>query len=291
MKYLSKEHYTTVLDPRLKPAVTIGSGEELVVQTWDAFMGAWEAPEVGHPVGPATGPIGVEGARPGDALRVDILSIDVADECVHVVRPHAGFLPEMFAELRPTVMEIREGQIIFPGGIKLPLRPSVGLIAVTPRQARQTASDSGAYGGDLDLKELTAGSSVWLPVLVEGGLLVLGDCHALVGDGAVGGTGAEVAAEVRVRVTVEKGAGIKSPRVLTQDHFVTIAYGSRLGPAMKRAVRSMVEFLASERGMKSEDAYALLSLAGDIRISRTLRPISPVKMMLSRSALEQVGGR
>ena len=291
MKYLSKEHYTTVLDPRLKPAVTIGSGEELVVQTWDAFMGAWEAPEVGHPVGPATGPIGVEGARPGDALRVDILSIDVADECVHVVRPHAGFLPEMFTELRPTVMEIREGQIIFPGGIKLPLRPSVGLIAVTPRQARQTASDSGAYGGDLDLKELTAESSVWLPVLVEGGLLVLGDCHALVGDGAVGGTGAEVAAEVRVRVTVEKGAAIKSPRVLTQDHLVTIAYGSRLGPAMKRAVRSMVEFLASERGMKSEDAYALLSLAGDIRISRTLRPISPVKMMLSRSALEQVGDR
>ena len=146
MKYLSKEHYTTVLDPRLEPTLTIGSGEELVVQTWDAFMGAWEAPEVGHPVGPATGPIGVEGARPGDALRVDILSIDVAGECVHVVRPHAGFLPELFAELRPTVMEIREGQIIFPGGIKLPLRPSVGLIAVTPRQARQTASDSGRTG-------------------------------------------------------------------------------------------------------------------------------------------------
>ena len=128
-----------------------------------------------------------------------------------------------------------------------------------------------------------------MPVFVRGGLLAMGDCHAVVGDGAVAGTGAETEAEIRIRVTVEKGLGLKAPRALTPDYFVTLSYGGELGPAMKQAVRDMVDFLVREKGMEPYDAYALLSLAGDVRVSRTFRPISPVKMMLSRRVLEQIG--
>jgi amidase len=207
---------------------------------------------------------------------------------MHDVRPGRGFLGEEFTTRHSTVMPIQDGHLLFPGGLQLPINPSVGLIATTPNAIQDTASDSGPYGGDIDMKELTAQSTIWLPVFVPGGLLVLGDCHAVVGDGAVGGTGAECAAEITLRLTVEQGKGIARPRALTPQHFVTVSYGEEVGQAMRQAVRDMVHFLAQEVGMEPYAAYTLLSLAGDIRVSRTFRPISPVKMLLSRQVLEQL---
>ena len=104
----------------------------------------------------------------------------------------------------------------------------------------------------------------------------------------VGGTAAECCARVRFRVTIEKNAKLKRPRVLTPEHVITVCYGEDVGEAMKQSVRDMVQYLADEKGMDPYDAYALLSLAGDVRISRTFRPISPVKMMLSRRVLDQI---
>ena len=289
MRRLTRDKFTTVLDPNQPPAITIESGEELLVETWDAYMGARENLTEYRPRGPATGPIFVEGAVRGDALRVDLLSIDVDDSALHHVRLGHGFLPERFNDSYPTIMQIRDGYLHLKNGLKVPLRPSVGLIATSPGRLQQTASDSGSYGGDIDVKEMVAGSTVWLPVFVEGGLLVMGDMHAAVGDGAVGGTGAEVAAETHIRVTLEKGRRLRNLRVLTPDYFITLSSAKRPNTAMKQAVREMVDFLAQEKGMDPYDAYTLLSLAGDVRISRTFRPISPCKMMLARSVFDQLG--
>jgi amidase len=289
MKRLSRDRFTTVLDPQLPAAITIASGEELVVETWDAYMGVWGADQQPAVLGPATGPIAVQGASPGDALRVDILAITPGTAAMHDVRAGRGFLGDTFVERRPTVLPIQDNHLLFPGGLRIPLNPSVGLIATTPPEPQQTASDSGPYGGDIDMKELTAGSTIWLPVLVPGGLLVLGDCHAVVGDGAVGGTGAECSAEITLRVTLEKEQTVARPRALTPQYFVTIAYGEDVGQAMQQAVRDMVDFLVRHKGLEPYTAYTLLSLVGDIRVSRTFRPISPVKMLLSRRLLEQLG--
>ena len=165
-----------------------------------------------------------------------------------MVSPGRGFLEQEFDRSYPTVMTIEDGHVVLPSGIRLPLNPSMGLVATTPTYPQLTASDSGPYGGDIDIKELVAGSTLYLPVFVEGGLLAMGDCHAVVGDGAVGGTGAECAADSHIRVTVEKGMGIESPRAITPDYFVVLYYGEELGPAMKGAVRSMVDFLVQEKG-------------------------------------------
>jgi amidase len=288
MQRLSRDKFTTVLDPNLPPAITVASGEELIVETWDAYMGEWGADKEPRVMGPATGPIAVQGAEPGDALRVEVLDIKPGPAAMHDVRAGRGFLGEEFTKRHPTVMPIRDGHLEFPGGLRVPINPSVGLIATTPLQPQQTASDSGPYGGDIDMKEFIAGSTIWLPVFVPGGLLVLGDCHAVVGDGAVGGTGAECAAEVTIRTTVEQGRKLARPRALTPHYFATICYGEDVGQAMRQAVRDMVDFLVQDKGMEPYAAYSLLSLAGDIRISRTFRPISPVKMLLSRQVLEQL---
>jgi amidase len=286
---VSRDQRIYVLDPSNPPAATIEPGEELIVETWDAFEGVRDPARIEERtlVGPATGPISVRGAEPGDALRLDLLDITPRGDAVHMVRPGRGFLLDEFTQAYPTVMPIEDGHLRV-GRVRLPLAASMGFVATTPTYRQVTASDSGPYGGDFDMKELTAGSTLFLPVFVPGGLLALGDCHAVVGDGAVAGTGAECAAEVHLRVSLEKGAGLSAPRALTPDHFVVLSYGEELGPAMQQAVRGMVDFLVQEKGLAPYDAYTLLSLAGDVRVSRTFRPISPVKMMLSRRALEQL---
>ena len=293
MQRLTRDHKIYVLDPSNPPAITIDSGEELIVETWDAFEGIRDPKALDEKQlkGPAIGPIYVNGAEPGDALRVDFISVTPRAEegAAHMVSPGRGFLEQEFDRAYPTVMTIEGGHVVLPTGVRLPLNPSMGLVATTPTYPQQTASDSGPYGGDIDIKELVESSTLWLPVFVEGGLLAMGDCHAVVGDGAVGGTGAECAADSHIRVTVEKGMGIESPQAMTPDYFVVLYYGEELGPAMKGAVRSMVDFLVREKGMEPYDAYTLCSLAGDVRMSRTFRPISPVKMMLDRRALEQLG--
>jgi amidase len=291
MKRLGREHHIYVLDPNATPAITVDSGEELMVETWDAFEGVRdpEVLEAKSLKGPATGLIYVNGAEPGDALRVDFISITPKEGAAHMVMPGRGFLEEEFTEAYPTIMTFENGKAVLPSGLKLKLSPSMGVVATTPTYPQNTASDSGPYGGDIDMKELVEGSTLYLPVFVTGGLLALGDCHAVVGDGAVAGTGAECCSDTHIRVTVEKEMGITSPRAITPDHFVVLSHGEELGPAMKQAVRDMVDFLVREKGMAPYDAYTLCSLAGDIRVSRTFRPISPVKMMLSREALEQLG--
>ena len=291
MKRLTRDRRIYTLDPVASPAISIASGDELMVEAWDAFEGLRDAGAFDERAikGGATGPIYVEGAVPGDALRIDFIGIKAVGSSVHLVGPGRGFLQDDFDRYHATILPIEDGHLLFPGGIKVPVRPSVGMVATTPTYVQSTNSDSGPYGGDIDMKELVEGSTLYMPVFVEGGLLAMGDCHAVVGDGGVGGTGAETAAEIHIRVTVEKGLNLKAPRALTPDYFVTLSYGEELEPAMKQAVRSMVDYLVQEKGMKPYDAYTLLSLAGDIRVSRTLRPISPVKMMLSRQVLEQIG--
>ena len=239
--------------------------------------------------GPASGAVCGNGAGPGDAMKVDFTSITPKEGAAHMVMPGRGFLDEEFPEGFPTIMSFKDGHAVLPNGILLPLHPSMGVVATTPTYSQSTASDSGPYGGDIDMKELVAGSTIYLPVFVPGGLLALGDCHALVGDGAVAGTGAECSADTHLRVTVEKGMNISGPRAMTPDHFVVLSHGADLGPAMKQAVRGMVDFLVTEKGMAPYEAYTLCSLAGDVRVSRTFRPISPVKMMLSPQAFDQLG--
>ena len=291
MKTLTKDKHIYALDPVASPAIVIASGEELVVETWDAFQGARNPQVIGETtlLGPATGPIYIEGAELGNALKVDLIKIVPLGEAMHLVRPGRGFLVDGFDQYHGTILPIIGDHLMFPGGIEIPLKPSVGLIATTPTYIQSTASDSGPYGGDIDMKELVEGSTIYLPVFVPGGLLALGDCHAVVGDGAVAGTGAECQAEIHIRVTIEKGLQLAAPRALTPDYYVTLSYGEELEPAMRQAVRDMVDFLVHDKGMNPYDAYTLLSLAGDVRVSRTFRPISPAKMMLSRRVLEQLG--
>ena len=185
MQRLSRDKYTTVLDPALSPAITIASGEELIVETWDAYKGVWGADQEPPEVGAATGPIAVEGTGPGDALRIDIPAITPGTAAMHDVRPGRGFLGETFTERRPTVMPIRDGHLMFPGGIALPIRPSIGLIATaTPPCGKSPPVIAARTVETSTCKNSSPAVPRGYPCSCRGACWS-GDCHAVVGDGAV----------------------------------------------------------------------------------------------------------
>ena len=133
MKRLTKDKHVRELDPKAIPAITIASGEELIVETWDAFEGVRDASALGQTLKPpATGPIYVEGAMPGDALKIDFISVKAVKDAAQYSTSEIGVLGEEFPETRLTAMPIEGDYLIFPGGIKLPLRPDVGVVATTP---------------------------------------------------------------------------------------------------------------------------------------------------------------
>lgn len=308
MRRLTKDKHVYELDPQATPAITIASGEELIVEMWDVFQGLRDPqaifdkferpPETGLisdtlPI-PATGPIYVEGAMPGDALKIDFIRLRAIKDAVQRTRPQSGYLADDFPEIRVTVMPIEGDHLLFPGDIKIPLKPDVGMVATMPNHAQHPSGRIGPFGGDIDLHELGDGNTLYLPVFVEGGLLAMGDGHAVAGEATLAGTAAETELEIHLRVTVGKGVNLKSPRALTPEHFVILAHGRNdgdLGESLTQAVREMVDFLVEERGMEAHDAYTLLSFAGNVvgpPSSRRLYMSSP-KVTLSRKVYDQLG--
>ncbi|MFN0074278.1 MAG: acetamidase/formamidase family protein, partial [Chloroflexota bacterium] len=170
MQRLTRDHKIYFLDPNNAQAITIESGGELLVETWDAFEGTRDAATFQSRVniGPAIGPIAVRGAEPGDALKIEFLSITprLDEGAAHMIMAGRGFLSSEFPDGQCTPLSIEDGHVVLPQGIRIPLRPSMGFVATTPLSRQSTASDSGSYGGDIDMQELVAGSTLWLPVFV-----------------------------------------------------------------------------------------------------------------------------
>ena len=153
MQRLSRNHHIYFLDPQAPPAITIDSGEELMVETWDAFEGLRDPALADEKLlkGPASGLILVSGAEPGDALKVEFLSIvpKAQEGAAHMVRPGRGFLAEDFRQAHCLDIKLEDSEAVLPNGLRLPLRPSMGFVATTPPYRQSTASDSGPYAGDI----------------------------------------------------------------------------------------------------------------------------------------------
>ena len=304
MKRLTKDKHIYALDPDATPAITIESGEELIVETWDVFQGLQDSEAIHQkfelgpnpaalPI-PATGPIYVEDAMPGDALKIDFIRITPIDHAIQRQRPGSGYLDNDFPDIHVTLMPIEGDHLVFPGGVQIPLSPDMGMVATTPTYILHPSGRIGPHGGDIDLHDLGEGTTLYLPVLVPGGLLVMGDGHAAAGEATMAGTAAEAQLEVHLRITVEKGRNLKSPRALTQNNFVILAHGANDGnltECLTRAVKEMLDVLVDEKGMTPNDAYALMSVAGAVvgpASDRRLYMSSP-KVTLARGVYEQLG--
>ena len=218
-----------------------------------------------------TGPVYVEGAEPGDVLEVKILSIELALD--YGYNGCSGYLPENCqAGLPVTILDLDRKRMTaeFLPGIVIPLKPFYGSIGVAPapEMGRISSNPPGRHAGNLDNRELIAGSTLFIPVFAPGALFEIGDGHAAQGDGEVDQTAIETSLRGRLQLTVRKDMKLKWPRAETATDYISMATDPDLAIATKTAIQEMVDFLVSQKNLSPHQAYQLVSLAGHVVITQ-----------------------
>ena len=277
------------------PVARAASGDTIVFETMDCFGGqiVKETDRMGtldwSRINPATGPVFIEGAQPGDTLKVEILRIDLAPQAATVESPGSGITGLGAAEEKTKILPVGDGKVVFNDRVVLPECAMIGVIGTAPAGEAVDTGTPDLHGGNMDCKRIGAGATLYLPVNVEGALLAMGDLHAVMGDGEVCVCGAEIAGEVTVRVTVVKGASLPLPFLVTKAAAMAIYSAKGLDAAAEGTTLRMRSFLIDAVGMKPYEAGMLLSLAGDLRICQAVDPNKTCRMELPLSILEQLG--
>jgi acetamidase/formamidase len=234
-----------------------------------------------------TGPVYVEGAMPGDVLEVKILSIDFAID--YGYNGCSGFLPEncdRAAGTRIIPLDTRAMTAAFMPNIVIPLRPFFGSMGVAPAPdlGRVSSNPPGRHAGNLDNRELTAGSTLYIPVFVPGALFEVGDGHAAQGDGEVDQTAIETSLRGRLQLSVRKDMKLVWPRAETATDFICMATDPDLKAATAAAIQEMIDFLATTRGLTRHQAYQLVSIAGHVAVTQLVdKPNVGVHVKMAKS--------
>jgi acetamidase/formamidase len=292
------------IDAKTPPVLRVNSGDIVTLRSLPAggretlppsgipadYLTALDA----MPAGPGphfmTGPVYVSGALPGDTLQIDILEVHPWMEWGFVsILPLAGTLPDEFTDyetIHPKI-DLERGVCILPWGTELPLDPFFGIIGVAPPIAwgRCTSVVPRAFGGNMDNKELKAGTTLYLPVFEVGALFYAGDGHGLQGDGEVCVSALETGLSGKFRLTVLKSAEIDFPFAENPTHLISIGLDEDLDDAVKRAVRSMVKQICRRTNLSPNQAYMLCSLAGDLHVTQVVDGNKGVHMLLPKAAL------
>lgn len=287
-----------------KPVLTVKSGEVVTMDTICAIpeleqLGAApddpmrELKDVDANVkdkGPGphvlTGPVAIEGARPGDVLEVEILEIRLRSPYGWMmIEPGAGSLPDEFPYLRRKLVPLdnRNKMAEFAPGIRIPVHPFFGNLGVAPPDGRLSSGPPAYNGGNMDNKWLVAGTKLYLPVQVPGALFSVGDGHAAQGDGEVCITAIETNLTGVFRFTVRKDMKLRWPRAETPTHFLTMGLHESLDEAARRATREMIDYLTTERGLSRDDAYMLTSAAVDLHVTEVVDGVKGVHATLPKS--------
>ena len=290
------------------PSLRIASGDTVYVETLNHFGDGISRETLTNDIvefrkhakeyGPhtVTGPIFIESAGPGDTLAIAIGEIRPRRHGYNFNMPRKEFpglgaLPEDFpdGQIRHFELDLERKEFAFLSGIHVPLKPFPGIVAVSPPD-RECVSTivPGEFGGNMDLKELTEGSILYLPIFVQGGLLWVGDAHAAQGDGEVNLTAVECAFEsIELSISVVKGSLLKLPRAETGSHWITMGFHPNLDDAFRIALKEMIDFIVEKKGLSRLDAYSLCSVAVDFRITQVVDGSKGVHGMLPKALFRE----
>ena len=234
------------------------------------------------------GPVYVEEAEPGDTLEVRIQKIDLAiPYAYNAFGPTRGFLPEDFPYRKMKIIPLDKDRMVakFAPGIEIPLHPFFGSMGVAPPEAfgRIDSAPPSLHAGNMDNKELVAGTTLFLPVHAPGALFEIGDGHAGQGNGEVDITALETSLVGTLEFIVHKGTGQKYPRAETPTHYISMGFHPELYEATRIAVREMIDFLVNTKHMTRDDAYMLISVAGDVDITELVDGNKGVHVMMPKA--------
>ncbi len=277
------------------PALTINPGDSILLKAMDCFSNQIQNPgdrleEVDwEKINPAAGPVYVTGAQKGDALKITVEEIKVGSRSVVVTGKGLGVLGHKLEGMQTRIMPIEDGQVVFDEKVRLPVDPMIGVIGVAPEGDGVDCGTPGVHGGNMDTCLIRENAVVYLPVWIEGGLLAAGDLHAVMGDGEVGVSGAEVSGEIRLNVDLLKSLNLPTPLVENEKIFSVIYSSESLDDAVKGAVEAMEELVGRRTGLSTADIAMLLSIGGRVRISQVVDPLKTARCEISKWILEAYG--
>jgi amidase len=293
---VSRSHVFFAFHPDLVPVLRVQQGEEVVMETHDCFEGQirnsndlidvldWE-----H-VNPATGPVYIEGTKPGDVLRVDLLKMEIGDQSIMVTVPGEGALGDLIVDMETVLLKLQGNEVVFKNKIRVPKKPMIGVIGVAPATGAVPNGTPGAHGGNMDCTLVTEGASLYFTVGVDGALFGAGDFHAAMGDGEVVICGAETPGEFRFRAqVVESLKGLPTPFLRNEDVVAVIVSAATIDEAASGATHAMARFLTEFVGLSVNDAGMLMSLAGELKFCQVVDPEKTVRFEFPLYVLEQYG--
>lgn len=279
-----------------KPAAYAASGDTLEFMTMDCFSNQIESPEVKLEVldwnvmNPATGPVFVKDALPGDILKVDILSIEVSGKSVVAAGKAMGVFGGRLSDSYIKILKNADGKVLFSDKVILDACPMIGVIGVAPRTGEEVnCGVPGPHGGNMDNTMTGEGASVYFPVFQKGALLALGDVHAVMGDGEVCVCGAETSAKVTLRAEVIKGFKISGPVFTNRDCVSTVASSKTLDRAAELCTLTMADLIARGTKLKDDEIAMLMSLAGNLEICQVVDPKKTARFVMPKKVLDSVG--
>ena len=280
---ITRDHLVYKMDKGNPPVMEVDPGDVVVFETYDARTGTIRTEadllDRPHPLGtnPASGPVFVRGAEPGDTLCIEVEEIDLADRGYLAVKAGQGLLGHLADRHVTRFAEIEDGTVVFGKHIRFPARPMIGVIGTAPAGEGVGNSFPGPHGGNMDNKYVSTSSRVYLPVYVAGALLALGDVHGSQGDGELSYVGLEICAQVRVRVSLIKDKVLSRPLIETPESWVTTGEHLEMAQAARMAAEEMAQLIQQRLNLSFEEAYMLMSAAVDVQICQCCDPgIFPV---------------
>ncbi len=275
------------------PIAYVESGETLEIETFDCFQNQVKDEETEitgidwDKINPATGPIYVNGAMPGDILKVKIEKIELDQQGVMVVGPGLGVLGDSFTEMEKKILPITDEHVIF-NDIHIPLNKMIGVIGVAPAEEGVNCGTPGQHGGNMDNKMVAEGATLYFPVFVEGALFGLGDMHAAMGDGEISVSGIEVSGKATVTLEVIKGATIEHPMLENETEFTQIVSALTLDEAAKLATQLMTKRIAEKSSLPLAEVTMLMSAVGQVQVCQIVDPLMTARFSVPKWLLDKL---
>ncbi len=282
-------------DKDLEPVLKVPSGETVRIRTKDCFGNQLQGPEDQlseidwEAINPATGPIYVEGAVAGGTLKVHIDNIELDAQTSSCTGKDEGVCGDRFSDWATHFCKVEDGKVVWDERLSIPLAPMIGVIGVAPEGEPVNCGTPGKHGGNMDNTAIAAGATLYFPVAVDGALFGCGDMHAVMGDGEVSVSGAEVAGYATVTLTALPELSVPNPLIENETHFGIIVSAESLDKAAELAVQQMVDLLASRTNDSEADLVMLLSLVADVRVCQMVDPEKTVRFMVPKYVLDAIG--
>lgn len=282
-------------DKDLEPVLKVPSGETVRIRTKDCFGNQLQGPEDQlseidwEAINPATGPIYVEGAVAGGTLKVHIDNIELDAQTSSCTGKDEGVCGDRFSDWATHFCKVEDGKVVWDERLSIPLAPMIGVIGVAPEGEPVNCGTPGKHGGNMDNTAIAAGATLYFPVAVDGALFGCGDMHAVMGDGEVSVSGAEVAGYATVTLTALPELSVPNPLIENDTHFGIIVSAESLDKAAELAVQQMVDLLASRTNESEADLVMLLSLVADVRVCQMVDPEKTVRFMVPKYVIDAIG--